>query len=98
MAAARSDATGNFLLLRRGADGAAPTAAAAGCWPAPSTKYHSSPTHTVDSGYDDGQAFKSRGHVTLNQVNESKKKTRNTSDLPVSMETLQSNHRFTRWR
>ena len=59
---ARRDTTGNFLLVRRN-DMAN---SGAGSWW--QQKYYSSPTHTVDSGYDENVQQAKRSHVTLDQV------------------------------
>ena len=52
---AKSDGTGNFLLVRRMNQ----EASAHGGW------YYSSPTHTVDSGYEDSASSTSKRHRTI---------------------------------
>lgn len=63
---ARSDTSGNFLLVRRiegSASGASPGVGGANWWQ--QQKYYSSPTHTVDSGYGD---VAKRQHPTVSDV------------------------------
>jgi len=65
---ARSDATGNFLLVKRNdpSGGLSPVGAASGSWW--QQKYYSSPTHTVDSGFEDNGNVKRHGHPMLSHV------------------------------
>ena len=68
---ARSDETGNFLLVRRNdmaimvSSSSSSTTTMSGWWH--NKGYNSSPTHTVDSGYDENVHGK-RSRVTLDQV------------------------------